>query len=183
MSAPPSQPAVLVTRRLHMRPLTAAALPAVFAHWRNDQVGRWLFDGEPPLVAKVEQELEQSTRLFEEIGLGIWGLFLPQRPALIGTCGFLPVEEIDEIEILFSLDPARWHQGLAREASLAVLERAFKGAGLERVIGRCDVPNEASRRLLVRLGMELEKREDIRGLDSYHFGLNRRDYLAARESG
>jgi len=173
----PPAPA-LVTRRLQLRPLSGADLPRVHAHWSQAEVGKWLFDGEAPALEKVEEELQMSTRLFEELGLGIWGLYRPARPALIGTCGFLRVEEIDEIEILISLDPDRWHQGLAREASQAVLDRAFKASALDRVIGRCDVPNKASKHLLERLGMRLEKREPIRGLDSYHFGLNRDDYLS-----
>jgi RimJ/RimL family protein N-acetyltransferase len=170
---------MLVTRRLQLRPLTSAALRALHAHWSHEEVGRWMFDGEPPPLSKVEEELGQSSDLFAELGLGIWGLYVPMRPRLIGTCGFLRVEEIDEIEILFSLDPDRWHQGLAREASQAVLDHAFKAIGLERVVGRCDVPNEPSRRLLERLGMQLEKREAIRGIECYHFGLSREEHLAA----
>ena len=75
----PPAPA-LVTRRLHLRPLSRADLLRVHAHWSQEEVGKWLFDGEAPPVQKVDEELQMSARLFEELGLGIWGLYKPTRP-------------------------------------------------------------------------------------------------------
>lgn len=145
------------------------------------EVGRWLFDDQTPPREKVEEELLQSCEMFERRGLGIWGVYRPPS-RLVGTCGFLPVAEVDEIEILFSIDPGVWRCGYAYEASIAVLEEAFLTVGLERVIGRCDVPNVPSGRLLERLGMKLEKREPIRGIDCFHFGLGREDFLRGRRT-
>lgn len=164
-----------------MMPATRSHLDALVAHWSIPEVGRWLFDGETPAREKVEEELGQSSEMFSRLGLGVWCLFL-DSDSLIGTCGFLEVAEVDEIEILFSLEPEFWRQGLAYEASIAALDEVFLTAGLDRVIGRCDVPNEASKGLLKKLGMELEKREPIRGLDSYHFGLACEDWLLDRPS-
>ncbi len=170
---------ILSTERLELRALTPRDLETALAHWSDREVGRWLFDGRAPEREKVEDELRQSRELFARHGLGVWGVYRPPD-RLIGTCGFLRVAEVDEIEILFSLDPGAWGHGYAFEASIAALDRAFRVVGLERVIGRCDVPNEPSRRLLERLGMKLEKREPIRGLDSFHFALSRDDYLRRR---
>ena len=167
----------LSTDRLRLRPLEPEDLDPLHAHWSVPEVGRWLFDERLPPREQVEKELLQSCELFERLGIGIWGV---HRVAgrFIGTCGFLPVTEIDEIEILFSLEPGSWGRGYAYEASLAVLREAFEAAGLERVVGRCDVPNLASKRLLERLGMTLEKREPIRGIDCFHFGLGRDEFAA-----
>lgn len=166
----------LVTRRLRLEPLGAGDLETVHAHWSDPEVGRWLFDARAPERAEVEKELEMSHALFESLGLGIWGVSVREQ-RWIGTCGFLPVAEIEEIELLFSIDPRHWRRGFALEASRAALVRAFREARLERVVGRCDVPNVASARLLERLGMTLDKREPIRGIDCYHYSIERAVYL------
>lgn len=171
----------LSTDRLRLRPLTAGDLDTLHAHWSVPEVGRWLFDERIPLRAQVEKELLQSCALFERLGIGIWGVHL-RAGRFVGTCGFLPVAEIDEIEILFSLEPRVWGRGYAYEASVAALGEAYGTAGLERIVGRCDVPNLASKRLLERLGMTLEKREPIRGVDCFHFGLARADFAPARKA-
>lgn len=172
-------PPVLSTERLTLRPLSLEDLDAAYAHYCLPEVGKWLFDGLEPERSKVEEELRKSWKMFHRIGLGIWGIALEGR-SLVGTCGFLPLDDSDGIEILFSLAPTLWGQGYAHEASLAVLDHAFLNLGLDRIIGRCDVPNEASKKLLERLGMEFEKREDVRGLDTYHYALAIEDYLVTR---
>lgn len=176
VSEPEVLPPVLSTERLTLRPLKLDDLDAAYAHYSHPEVGKWLFDGLEPERSKVEEELQKSWEMFHRIGLGIWGIALEGRK-LVGTCGFLPLDDSDEIEILFSLDPELWGQGYAHEASLAVVDHAFLNVGLERIVGRCDVPNEASKRLLERLGMEFEKREDVHGLDTYHYALSIEDYL------
>ncbi len=170
----------LSTERLELRPLTLLDFDKLYAHWSAPEVGRWLFDAQTPTREQVTDELGQSLELFDTLGLAIWGVYAPLGP-LIGTCGFLRIPETGEIELLFSLDPEHWGQGYAHEASLAVLDQAFLTAGLDRVVGRCDVPNLASKRLLERLGMTLDKREPIRGIDCFHFSLEAEDYLLGRE--
>ncbi len=172
-----SRHAALTTERLRLVPVSYRDVGTLHAHWSLPEVGRWLFDGEVPPRERVEEEVAASLALFDEQGLGIWGVYEPESD-LLGASGFLRVPEIDEIEILFSIDPSRWRRGYGLEASRVALRQAFWTPALTRVIGRCDVPNVASRRLLERLGMKLDKREPIHGLDSYHFSLERDAYRA-----
>jgi RimJ/RimL family protein N-acetyltransferase len=62
---------------------------------------------------------------------------------------------------------ARSHQGrgLAAEAAQAMLSLAFDELALERVIARIDEPNEASRRMIARLGFTLDGPTDDEGED------------------
>jgi RimJ/RimL family protein N-acetyltransferase len=59
-------------------------------------------------------------------------------------------------ELGFSAHPDHQGQGFVREASQAMLRLAFESLGFHRVIGRCDVRNDASAGLLRRLGMRQE---------------------------
>lgn len=61
-----------------------------------------------------------------------------------------------EGEIGFVLHPDYHGRGYAREAAREMLRIAFEELGLHRVIGRCDARNDASARLMERLGMRRE---------------------------
>ena len=61
-------------------------------------------------------------------------------------------------QIGFALRPDRWHQGLGTEAVQALLELAFGRLGLHRVWGARSPTNEASARLMNRMGMREEGR-------------------------
>jgi [ribosomal protein S5]-alanine N-acetyltransferase len=72
-----------------------------------------------------------------------------------GRLRLRPVENGD-VELLYSLSPARWGQGLITEAATAILEYAFKTPSLPRVVAEVDEGNAASVRTALRLGMTRE---------------------------
>jgi RimJ/RimL family protein N-acetyltransferase len=59
-------------------------------------------------------------------------------------------------EVGFIFHPDHHGHGYAGEAAHGMLELAFESLGMHRVIGRCDARNEASARLMRRLGMRQE---------------------------
>lgn len=72
----------------------------------------------------------------------------------IGKAGFHRLPEIG-----FILDPAYWGRGLAREALTAVLDHVFATRPIPAAEADVDPRNEASLRLLDRLGFEERGRE------------------------
>jgi RimJ/RimL family protein N-acetyltransferase len=83
-------------------------------------------------------------------GHGLWALGDAQ--GFVGTCGLRPTGD-GQVEVLYSIEPARWGAGLATEAARAVVGHAFATLGLTRVLGGVDDANHASRRVLEKLGM------------------------------
>ena len=63
-------------------------------------------------------------------------------------------------ELGYALARSHQGQGLASEAARAMLDLAFGEFGLQRVTARIDEPNEASRRMIARLGFTEESRSD-----------------------
>jgi RimJ/RimL family protein N-acetyltransferase len=63
-------------------------------------------------------------------------------------------------ELGYALARSHQGQGLASEAAQAMLDLAFGEFGLQRVTARIDEPNEASRRMIARLGFTEESRSD-----------------------
>lgn len=165
---------VLKTPRLRLLPLGIGRLDALHRHWTRPEVRRYLWDGREIPRQEAELHLRKSLEHFRRHGWGLWAVTEREGDgSLGGTVGLLPVpEQPGEVEILFSLEPAWQRRGLATEAASAVVAHGF-ATGLERIVGRCDAPNEASRRVLERLGMRFVRRAPIHGLDSLHYDLDR----------
>ena len=76
----------------------------------------------------------------------------PRRP-LRGVCGLSRFEHAPGgIELLYSLDPAHWSNGLVTEAATAVLAYAFEILALRETLATTDDANTPSIRTLTRLG-------------------------------
>jgi RimJ/RimL family protein N-acetyltransferase len=125
----------------------------------------------------------QQTAAFVEKVIGWQRDGLPSQFALItrsngtlvGYCGFFHqiVDEIEEIEIGYRLDPAHWNQGLATEAATAVRDHAFLDLKLSRVISLIHPDNVASRRVAEKIGMTHEKETVFRGFPTIVFAIRR----------
>ncbi|BCJ40133.1 N-acetyltransferase [Actinoplanes ianthinogenes] len=70
----------------------------------------------------------------------------------------LKLRDNQQAEIGYSLHPAFWGRGLATAAARQLLALAFGEHGRHRVFATCDPRNEASARVLTRLGMRYEGR-------------------------
>lgn len=131
-------------------------LPSVRKHLLDDQLvtAHW-----------VEQQIDASTARFAGGGFGLWTMRLgtgdgpvaAARP-VVGFAGFLPVYEPPVLELLYGLHPDHVGLGLATEAARAVIE-VYLSESPEVVRASIDEPNQASARVLARLGF-VEVRRD-----------------------
>jgi [ribosomal protein S5]-alanine N-acetyltransferase len=143
---------ILTTRRLILRPVTAADHPGLLAHWTAPEVRRFLFDGAVLSPAEVTAVIEASERSFATAGYGLWLISEQDASDLAGTAGLRPLEDLG-LEVIYSLAPGSWGRGLATEAARAVVEHALGPLGLHEVLAEVDEGNEASVRVIERLGM------------------------------
>ncbi|MBO2462485.1 GNAT family N-acetyltransferase [Actinomadura violacea] len=178
----------LLTRRLALHPIGMSDHHALLTHWTGPVVRRHLFDGASISPVQVTEIIETSERDFATEGYGLWALRpLGRRLAaeprqsgpLIGVAGLRghegPFDRGVDVEILYSLEPDRWGQGLAAEASRAVLDYAFGVVGLRRVTAEFDPDSAVSAEVAASLGM----RPWRRGAD----GPDGASYYAADRSG
>ena len=88
-----------------------------------------------------------------------WGIILKETKEFIGTVGLNNLKTRDKkAEIGFELHPAKWRQGYMIEAVEEVLTFAFKKLGLFRMGAITFPANNASNRLLEKIGFTLEGR-------------------------
>jgi RimJ/RimL family protein N-acetyltransferase len=81
---------------------------------------------------------------------------LERDGALIGDVGVNLDGNLRQAEIGYTIAPAFQRQGYGAEAVRAVLRYLFEERGLHRVSAECDARNEASARLLERVGFTRE---------------------------
>ncbi|WP_433358944.1 GNAT family N-acetyltransferase [Streptosporangium sp. CA-115845] len=147
------------TGRLILRPYTPADLDALHAIQSLPQVTRYLY-WEPRTREQADEALQTKitqTELLEEGQILTLAVELAATGELIGD-GMLIWHSLTHRsgEIGYVLHPAHHGKGYATETGLALLELGFDGLDLHRIIGRLDARNEASARVLEKLGMRRE---------------------------
>jgi RimJ/RimL family protein N-acetyltransferase len=152
----------LHTERLTLRPAAESDLDALWTVWSDPEVCRFLFDGAEVSRERAAEVLADSRAQMAE-GLGLWVILSREDQRVIGCAGLMPVGMAAQyeprlagaVEPLVALEPTVWHRGLATEALSAAVGYAFGPRGLTRLAAVTDVPNEASHRLILRLGFEV----------------------------
>jgi RimJ/RimL family protein N-acetyltransferase len=90
-----------------------------------------------------------------------FGLFLTERKtdgAAVGLCGLIKRDTLDHVDLGFAFLPQFLRNGYAFEAASAVMEFGKNTIRLSRIVAITSPANDASVRLLEKLGMTFEKR-------------------------
>lgn len=144
--------------RLRLRALTPADTDEVFAVFSDPLVMRYW--SSPPMTGPDQAAgyIEQIRAWFASRGGLQWGIALDDDDdRIIGTvtlCAF--ALEHRRCEIGYALGADCWGQGLAGEAVARALAFAFDELDLARIEADVDPRNDASIRLLERLGFRRE---------------------------
>ena len=165
------------TKHLFLRPVAAEDADALCRISNEPAVRRYLWDDQPVETAKIRDLISKSTRMFSEAGIGLFGVLRRGSENLIGFCGFVRLEGMEEPELAYELTQEAW--GLATEASIACLRHAFEEAGLERVIAGADPENVASQRVIDKLGMRSVGCLNPNAPEASYYAIYRREFLSS----
>ena len=142
---------VLTTRRLVLRPFTAADAPAFYDYARDPRVG--IAAGWRP-----HKSLEETRQIIREVMSGPHIFAVEERDSglLVGSAGFTGQRrgqcQGPSDEIGYSFRPDRWGRGYATEAVGALLVYGFERMALQEVWATRYEGNEGSRRVLEKSG-------------------------------
>lgn len=169
---------MLATGRLRLRPLCHDDVEALHRLHNDPEVRRYLWDNQQISTEHVREIVDESQACFNDLGAGFFAIEMLDMPGeLVGFCGYRRFEGSDQPELLYGILPEFWGQGLVTEAAKAVLRHGFEACGMERVIAATDTPNQASVRVLQRLGMFFSERREYHGLDTVFYGLAREEFV------
>lgn len=119
----------------------------------------------PLTRAQSDARAARIRRELAERGFGLWAVESPGEAPFLGFVG-LSVPSFDApftpcIEIGWGLAWRFWGKGYASEAARGVLEHAFGELGLREVVSFTAADNQPSRRVMERVGMQRDPREDF----------------------
>lgn len=171
--------ATIETARLRLRPVQEADVDTLHGIWTDPDVRRFLWDNLEIDRPTADAAVRRSGQDWRDRGYGLWIVDVLDAREPCGFVGFRSSHEDDDPELLFGLLPRFWHQGLVTEAGHAALTYLFDtDPRIERAWGATDPPNQASVRVMERLGMTFARRGTLNGLDTLFFDIDRRRFAA-----
>ncbi|MGE7908176.1 GNAT family N-acetyltransferase [Lysinibacillus xylanilyticus] len=147
----------LETERLILRELTQEDAESVFNCFSNEEVTRYY--GLEPF--KEIQQAENLVILFSNNFAGKrgvrWGIERKESKGIIGTIGFnLWSPNHRRAEIGYEIHPDYWRNGYTQEAVTEIVSYGFEHMGLTRIGAVVFTENEASNKLLTKIGFQQE---------------------------
>lgn len=181
------RPPVLVTERLLLRELRLADATAVAAGAGDPRVARFLLAVPSPYPVALARRWITARIAWWELGRGVT-LAIARRDApdaLLGTVSLRRHARDRRAELGYWLAAPAWGRGHATEAAAAAVDLGFRQLALARIYAQVIVGNDASMRVLTKLGMMSEgtKRRHVRKGRRLHdvvfYGLLRDEWAPA----
>ena len=149
---------VFETERLSLRKFTAADAPFIVTLLNDSSLLRYIGDKQVRNIADADQYIANGpVASYERNGFGLFCVELKDLHTPIGMCGLIKREQLPDPDIGFAFLPDFRNQGLAFEAAAVVLADARDRLGLERILAITTPDNDASIRLLQRLGLKFQR--------------------------
>jgi [ribosomal protein S5]-alanine N-acetyltransferase len=139
----------LKTARLGLGRWTEGDAELARSLWGDPRVSEWI--GGPFSEEQVQKRLHREIVAMTDHGMQYWPCFLLEDGDLVGCAGLRPYRD-GLPELGFHFRPQYHKKGLAREAADAVIAYAFESLALPGIFAGHHPDNNASQRLLLKLG-------------------------------
>lgn len=117
------------------------------------------------IINRLETEIHND----KEFHIQYWPIFELVTGELIGCCGIRPFKsETHSYEIGFHLRKRYWEIGYALEAAKAVIDYSFTVLRVDKLYAGHHPQNEASKKLLTKLGFQYIKKKYYEPTGLYH---------------
>lgn len=143
--------------------------------WRDEDVEPFAEMSADPAVMQYLVSFADRTAMdawvaaarthWSERGFGSWVVELPGEASFIGVVGLshlrFALPFAPAVEAAWRLARAYWGKGYAREAARAAIDDGFGRLGLDEIVAFTVPANQASRRIMEKLGMIRDPAEDF----------------------
>jgi RimJ/RimL family protein N-acetyltransferase len=145
------------TTRLILRRFTLEDAPFILTLVNDPDWLRYIGDKNVRTMADAVRYLEKGPiNMYRGLGFGLYAVELKEDGTPIGMCGLLKRDMLDDVDLGFALLPEFRGRGYAGEAAAATLAHG-RALGLKRIVAIATPDNDASARLLKRLGFAFER--------------------------
>lgn len=171
----------LETNRLVLRELTMEDAEGIFACFSNDDVTRFYGQETLKSIEEAEKFVDFFSKNYREKRGIRWGIERKGTKGIIGTIGFNSWSpKHKRAEIGYEIHPEQWRKGYTSEAVSQVLSYGFDVMDLTRIGAVVFIENEASNKLLEKVGFQKEGTlrdyiyQDGKAHDTYIYSLLRK---------
>ncbi|KOS68626.1 acetyltransferase [Lysinibacillus contaminans] len=148
---------ILETDRLLLREITLDDSESIFNCFSNDEVTRYYGQDTFENIEQAEKIVEFFLINFKEKRGIRWGIERKGTKGIIGTIGFNAWSPNHKrAEIGYEIHPEQWRNGYTLEALSKVVSYGFETMGLTRIGAVVFIENEASNKLLTKIGFKKE---------------------------
>jgi RimJ/RimL family protein N-acetyltransferase len=116
-------------------------------------------------IAESDAMVDRIEATFIAEGLGLWAVEVPGIAAFIGYVGLWPARFeapfTPAIEVGWRLASGYWDSGYATEGARMVVADGFRRQGLAEIVSFTAAMNGRSRRVMEKLGMTRDPRDDF----------------------
>ena len=154
---------IIETNRLVLRTFTELDANLIYELNLDPDVTRYTHDS--------VEDLAHASEILEKVIIpqyvlynhGRWAVHVRSTFEFLGWCGLKYRPELNEIDLGFRLKKEGWGKGYATEATYASIEYGFKKIGLQRIVGRAEIDNIGSWKVLEKCGMTYIGDEEVDG--------------------
>ncbi len=152
------KPPKIETERLILRDIRESDKDDVFEYAQRPQVSQWtLWEKHQTVQDSLDYINIYSGSNYSKGEPEPFAIELKESGKMIGCVGAFWVSQKNKtMELAYVISDDYWGKGIVAEASLAVIDFCFKLYGIERMQCRCKVDNEASYRVMEKLGFSYE---------------------------
>ncbi|HEY4327703.1 MAG TPA: GNAT family N-acetyltransferase [Mucilaginibacter sp.] len=165
---------ILETDRLLFRPHLVDDVEGYCAMEMDADFRRYV-GGNPRTREEAEHRFKNALKPVTD-RLSVWATVYKAEDSYIGRCGIYPHFNHDgkaidnEASLGLYIAKAYWGRGFATEAGLAFIKFGFDELKIKKIVTMVDIRNEASAKVIKKLGFVLSKTE-IAKRSFYHFEL------------
>ena len=150
---------ILETERLALREWAADDAEALHVLMGDPEVMRYIGDGKTWDIGQVREWIGKLNVSYRTRGFSRWAVVEKESGLTVGSCGFALLPWSGEIDFGYMYRRDRWGRGYASEIGPAVLRHGFERYGFSEVVASIDPQNDASRRVLLKLGFVYRRNE------------------------
>jgi len=154
-----ADPFNIETSRLKLRWLSMDDAAFIHRLVNDPQWLRFIGDKQVHDLDGARDYIESGPRtMYQQFGFGLNLVSLKGDTTSIGICGLLKRDSLAEPDLGFAFLPEYRGRGYAQEAAEAVLHHGFSMLEQRRIVAIVDTGNQASIRLLEKLGFHLDRK-------------------------
>ena len=155
----------IYTKRLVLRRFIESDFENYYDILKQEEVSKWVGSGKIKSKDDVKNIMRNFESFWEKNNYGVWAVINKENNELVGHCGLKPLEDIQEIELLYAFRPNSWGNGYATESARAVIRLALDELKLKHLIALVYPNNKRSCNVIEKLGFKYKGEQE-------HFGIN-----------